>query len=218
MHDPMTVAFSIARPYPTISRLARTPDRRWRIGYTKFWTIAGRWELYWPDMVTVWHVDPSGYDSNEDCPYSGRWQWHVHHWRIQLPALQHLRRTLLTRCAWCGGPSRKWDRVNHSKQWDGERGPWWRGETGLYHADCTSISSAHAACACTDAEGAWDSELAGYPYGACMNCGKFRAWLPRDSRDSPTREVAALYQSIPAGRRDPAVTAQVQQLWRAYRN
>lgn len=174
MHDPMTVAFEIRRPWPSRSSLpaAGSGDVRWRIrlhhshhddcapngctgnpfpwwkprSYSSFWRLAGR-DFYWPPMVTVWHVEPGGADGLSVCGYrrdadgkkryTKAWHWHVHHWRLRFPPLQHLRRWLLTRCAGCGGKSRKGRMVNVSLSWDGPRGHWWQGEPGLYHVECT---------------------------------------------------------------------------------
>lgn len=113
MHDPMTVAFDLAIPLPRRGRRHRSLD-----------------------LVTIWHRDPSGGD---DTTCRGtRWQWHVHHWRLQVHSLQRLRRRLLTRCAWCDGRHTKADRVNCSLSWDGPKAPWWRGERGLYHLECSN--------------------------------------------------------------------------------
>lgn len=48
MHDPMTVAFTIPRPWPVKSGL-----------------IESHW--YWPDWVTIWHVDPETDGSDDSC-------------------------------------------------------------------------------------------------------------------------------------------------------
>lgn len=138
MHDPLTVAFEIRRPWPSpdsyrTKQAARTGER-WRVG-GPFWVLAGR-GLYWPALITVWHRDPSGYDDTT-CRRT-RWRLHVHHWRIQVPPLQQLRRRLLTRCARCGGRSVKGNPVNISHQWDGPRGRWWQGEPGLFHHGCSA--------------------------------------------------------------------------------
>lgn len=81
MHDPLSVAFELGR------------------------------------VFTVWHREPQGQNAGEVCiqahraqDANGNWRWvfhhawrfHVHHWKIQIPALQTLRRRLLTRCEWCG--------------------------------------------------------------------------------------------------------------------
>lgn len=141
MHDPMVVAFDIRRPWPQVRRLRKGDPQRTRRGLSWPFAYTGRRELYWPAVVTVWHVEPGGADALTVCGSRSRWQWHVHHWRIQVQPLQHLRRSLLTRCAHCGGRSVKGNRVNVSHSWDGERAPWWRGEVGLYHNACSAIVS-----------------------------------------------------------------------------
>ncbi|MDX2679284.1 hypothetical protein [Streptomyces soliscabiei] len=194
MHDPLTVAFEIRCPWPKAAdwrteQAART-GTRWNFG-SPFCVLAGR-GLYFPSLITVWHRDPSGYD---DTTCRGmRWQWHIHHWKIQVRPLQHLRRRLLTRCTWCHGRHRKGDAVNISHQWDGPRGHWWRGERGLYHRDCSLIRTAHATCVCT--EPVFDHD----GWGMCARCRRHRVigmepkWLER------ARELAA----VPHGRRTHA--------------
>lgn len=195
MHDPLTVAFEIRRPWPEIvdwrtEQAART-GTRWRIG-SPFWVLAGR-GLYWPSLITVWHRDPSGYD---DTTCRGtRWRWHTHHWRFQVRPLQDLRRWLLTRCAWCGGRSVKGDPVNHSHSWDGPRGRWWQGEPGLFHADCSSIKRAHSACVCAV------PVLDGGNYGRCAVCDRYRPFGFTADNLARARDL----QTIPhGGRRDDA--------------
>lgn len=196
----------------------------WRpSSYRAFWTLAGQgW--YWPPIVTIWHVEPGGHDSGEVCKhwrrvrnldgtwgssYSHGWKWHVHHWRIQMHPAQALRRWALTRCEWCRGRSIKGDQVNVSHQWDRESGPWWRGERGLYHHDCSSIASAHETCLCEDPR--LDKRLGGYAYGYCAKCRKFRPWKMGSSQLQRERMLAA----IPAGGRDAGVYALVCALARA---
>ncbi len=115
MHDPLVVAFEIRRPWPK-----RTPRRRY---------------YYWPSLITIWHAEPGGRDAFEVCKRSSHWRWHLHHWKIQIRPLQNLRRRLLTSCAECGRKGSP----NISHQWDRERSPWWRGERGLYHRECSSL-------------------------------------------------------------------------------
>lgn len=194
MHDPLTVAFEIRRPWPQAAdwrteQAART-GTRWQFG-SPYWVLAGR-GLYFPGLITVWHRDPSGYDSTT-CPmYPGRaWRFHIHHWRLQVHPLQALRRRLLTRCAWCHGRHRKGDPVCVSHSWDGPRGHWWQGEPGLFHADCSAIKEAHATCVCVRPVLAHDI------YGTCARCGLFRPFGFTDAELARARERAA----IPPGHR-----------------
>lgn len=194
MHDPLTVAFEIRRPWPkrdqwTTERSART-GVRWSFSGA-YCVIAGR-GVYWPCMITVWHRDPSGYDDTT-CRGS-RWQWHVHHWKIQVSPLQALCRRLLTRCTWCNGPHRKGDWVNISHSWDGPRARWWQGERGLYHRDCSLIKTAHATCVCVRAVLDHDT------YGQCARCSGHRSFGVTDEWLARARELAA----IPRGQRSAA--------------
>ncbi|UVF61047.1 hypothetical protein SEA_SAKAI_84 [Arthrobacter phage Sakai] len=214
MHDPMIVAFEIRRPWPQRSGF-RPSGKRWKVGASPFWTLAGT-EYYWPSFITVWHVDPSGHDAFHDCPRSSKWQWHVHHWRIQVSPLQQFRRWALTRCEWCNGRSRKGDLVNHSKQWHREKTPWWKGERGLFHSDCSTISNAHNQCVChLHVGGPWESNLSGCPYGLCATCGKFRGW----EKDKSPRDAAnRLMQTLPVGGRDDEVMRAIKGMWKVHRS
>lgn len=230
MHDPLVVAFEIRRPWPR--RDAQPPLRGagrfewqrhgpwWKPGsWSPFVTAFGR-RWYFPELLTVWHVEPGGHDSGEVCKhrvstrqpdgtwqhrYPHGWRWHVHHWRIQIPALQELRRRLLTRCAWCGGPSRKGDRVDCSHSWDGPRGRWWQGEPGLFHGDCSSIEHAHRSCVCAapilDNDG----------YGHCDRCDRYRGF----GASATTLAVHRIYGAVPAGQRDPEATRRVHEVVKA---
>lgn len=183
--------------------------------WTPFWTLAGR-GYYWPSMITVWHREPGGRDSGDVCRHYVRvpqpdgtyrtrvlhgWQWHVHHWRIQVGPLQSLRRTLLTRCSWCGGRHRKGDPVNVSHQWDAPRERWWRGEPGLYHHGCSMIQNAHRVCLCDHAAST------GRQYGACPDCGKLMSVT--DPHYYAVRRVLA---RVPAGERGLAELAEVERM------
>lgn len=191
----------------------------WRLGsYSTFWTVAGRgW--YWPSLITIWHVEPGGHDSGEVCRHYERvqqpdgtwtskmlrgWRWHVHHWRIQVHPLQKWRRRLLTRCTWCRGRSRKGDAVNVRNGGGRERTPWWSGERGLFHMDCSSIVSAHRMCLCADPI-CDNADSAGTPYGSCARCGRRRPFQASTALIDRMRLLA----SIPAGQRNPAVYARV---------
>jgi hypothetical protein len=190
MHDPLVVAFEIRRPWP--KRMAHPGGQPYR---------------YWPAIVTVWHREPRGRDSGEVCKHYRRWQgidgewhvkylhawkWHVHHWHLQVRPLQQLRRALLTRCAWCGGRSRKGDVVNYSHSWNGPRGHWWQGEPGLYHGDCSDIATAHRTCTCAD------PLLDHTGYGRCALCGRFRSYGAEPARLARAQRIR---ESVPVGKR-----------------
>lgn len=143
MHDPLTVAFTIRRPFPRretwTSGLRSEAERRWRAGWQANWRIAGR-TYHWPLLVTVWHRDPSGYDSTTCWPHKA-WRLHIHHWRLQIHPFQQARRRLLTRCTICGGRSTKAHPINLGT-WNGQRAPWYRGEANMRHMDCVGVSIA----------------------------------------------------------------------------
>ncbi|MEU1478928.1 hypothetical protein [Streptomyces sp. NPDC005760] len=205
MHDPMTVAFEIRSPWPKravwMTGQAARDGVRWRAGGA-FWVLAGH-GLYFPSLITVWHREPGSRDSLTVCGkrvqrkdgtwrYTRGWRWHIHHWRIQIPPLQLLRRRLLTRCAWCGGRSVKGDQVNISHQWNRARGHWWQGERGLFHQDCSLIQRAHSTCTCLM------PLLDERTYGRCSRCTKPRPYGTTPERVAHYRDLTA----IPAGQRE----------------
>lgn len=202
MHDPLVVAFEIRRPWPKRWRHASGPSWKWGYGRglrwrpSAFMNVAGV-RLYWPALVTVWHVEPGGADSGTVCTWTSHWRWHVHHWRFQVHPLQDLRRWALTRCEWCGGKSRKGGRVNVSRG-GRERAPWWRGELGLYHRECMSADTAWATCTC--ATPSLGEYAPGRPkdYGRCADCGRFRPWKLTPER---AQQAEQLRESVPVGAR-----------------
>lgn len=166
---------------------------RWHWFGTHAFVVWGKAFGFHP-LITVWHREPGGKDSGEVCKhyYSlhtkhewapdgevGKplyehfiiWTWklHVHHWRLQIHPYQNFRRRVLTRCAWCGGRSVKGDPVNISHQWDSPKKPWWQGEKGLFHHDCSTVERAHNMCLCAPE----DRVLEQWDYGHCQCCGKF---------------------------------------------
>lgn len=161
------------------------------------------------NWVDVWHVDPEDGDCFDTCPRDSHWQWHVHHWQVSFPRFREWRRWLFTRCEWCGGKSRKGDRVDIStSNW----GLWTPlhtsrfGTHGAMHSDCSSVASAHRHCLCDD------PGLSHGDYGQCAFCSGFRAW--RSGVTDADRMLAAL----PAGSRIPeAMKPELKRLWKAAR-
>ncbi len=184
MHDPLTMVFQIRAP-----RLRPRKDA---------WNRRSRWT--WA-VATVWHRDPSGYDSTT-CRILDHWK-HVPHWRLQMGLWQTFRRRWVDRCAWCGTGSAKGDPVNISHQWDAPKRPWWR-HTDCFHRDCSAIERAHRNCTCS-VPTMWHYRA----YGDCLECGKYRPW----HRTPVSFETNQILASIPTGQRDPAKYAQAQQLW-----
>ena len=158
MHDPMTVAFEIRRPWPQRSRSsdAKPGAPRWQArfqhwtwrhplrGWRAFWTIAGR-GYWWPSVLTVWHVEPRGHDSGEVCKHwrdgkvDNRWRWHVRHWHIQIPLRDKIHRFVFERCIECGTRF-PWGYAPISHQWsDGPTRREWRIVKRAYHHPCSSL-------------------------------------------------------------------------------
>ena len=191
MHDPDVLVFDI-----------RSPRRK--NGYRK-------------PLVNVWHHEPGGRDSGEVCKHYIRhqepdgtwkgepvsaWKWHVHHYRIQAAPLQAIRRSLLTRCAWCGGRSTKGNPANISHQWHALRRRWWKGELGLYHHDCSPVATARNGCSC-------EHPITTDRWGECARCGQRlygRSDLQREANriliemvpehTAPTPEVMSLVRNL----------------------
>lgn len=216
MHDPMVVAYEIRRPWPQIRRIH---DARPRGIRGPFWRF-GNVELYWPGLITIWHVEPAGADAFEICKHTTRWQWHVHHWRLQLHPWQKFKRWAFQRCQWCGGRSRRGDYVNVSMGWESQKADhWWQSTPGVFHHDCISIHQAHRTCACSLLEGGpWAHNGASGPWGTCSACGGFRAMRSRLDDEYDVRSFTTeLLRTIPKGERNPATTKLVSLLWKEHR-
>jgi hypothetical protein len=147
MHDPLTVAFEIRRPWPKVHALRPRPDGKpHKTISLPFVRVLGR-EFYFPGLIVVWHRDPEKGGDDDSCRHD--WQkrygfkrsfWvytlHVHHWHIQVCPAQAFRRWLLTRCAGCGRRFR-YGYSPISYAWDPPRRSfidrWTHGEEGLFH-------------------------------------------------------------------------------------
>lgn len=68
-------------------------------------------------------------------PWYRHARWHVWHWQIQIHAVQAFKRWAFSRCAKCGSRFR-WGYAPVSYGWHGGGPRWFRGEPGVYHADC----------------------------------------------------------------------------------
>lgn len=217
MHDPLVVAWELRRPWPR-GNPRPDPQRRWGRPSCGFATLAGR-RFYFPSLVTVWHREPGGADALSVCrpwrtddagkrQWTNRWRWHVHHWKLQVQPLQALRRRLLTRCAWCGQRSGgRGDVVNVRIGWDGPETPWWKGEQGLRHAECSSAYLAWNTCTCVQPDlGLEPVSLRPREYGRCQRCGRQRAWNQSAYRST---QAEAWRARVPEGMRPTARTRAV---------
>lgn len=163
MHSPEALAFSIRSPFPSMRRKVRDDQPQWKspiyfrngkLRTSCFMTLAGH-EFYFDSWVDVWHYEPNGADSGTICKtkwYKDRhgqqrakqtWKWHFWHYKVSFSLLYKWRRHLFTRCAECGGPSRKGHMVNHSDNgwYGGPKIPFWCGEINMYHSECMSKMS-----------------------------------------------------------------------------
>ena len=165
MHSPEVLAFHIRSPFPTRMNKKKLPPeaQQWKspfywskgrgLRFSPFMHLAGR-EFHFEDIAMIWHIEPGGKDALTVCErrwkdaegkwhYSKAWRWHIWHWQVSPSLLYKWRRRLFTRCAYCGGPSRKGSVVNVSDGgWDGApKTPLWCGEIQLYHSKCHAIIS-----------------------------------------------------------------------------
>lgn len=216
MHDPMFVAFSVRRPWPQKAGgpTPKGPRWEWRPG-SPFATVAGR-RLYFPGLVTVWHNEPGGRDSGEVCGYPHGWalRKHLSHLSLQVHPLQAFRRWAFTRCSWCGGPSRKGDYINlRAPGGLAEKGrkhlPWWAGEQGLLHRDCSTVADGWRHCVCPEPDLRQDAR--GYGWSWCSLCGKSR-WN-EDPEDKTAIYLLIRRRSNRGERPDPELIAEVRAMW-----
>lgn len=162
MHDPMVVAHEIPFPLPQRVSWRERSGRRWGFDVSRRTNPENLGERTYPwwrpkgytlrlagrayglgSLATIWHVEPGGRDALTVCSVwkdgkrTTRWKWHVHHWHLQVHALQSVRARLFDRCAECGRKGRP----NFSHQWDGPGIGWrkWRSRPGLYHYECSSL-------------------------------------------------------------------------------
>ena len=161
MHSPEVVAWDIPRPWPEIRNQRPHATHRW-----PFVELFGR-ELYFPSLITIWHIEPNGEDALQGKRRGTRWKWHIHHWQIQFVPWRTFRRRFLTRCGWCGEKDRS-GAINHSYGYVDDPSRWWQGEQGNFHAECLSAHSAHRICGC--AVSVTDVVRSGH---TCKTCGKF---------------------------------------------
>lgn len=80
------------------------------------------------DIVLAWVA-------RQDRPWWKHPRWHLHHWRVQVHALQNFKRWAFSRCASCGGRF-PWGYAPTSSSWSGGGPRWFRSETHVHHHDC----------------------------------------------------------------------------------
>lgn len=145
MHDPMVVVFRLSRPWPQRPRRLSRTKARFKTHFP-FVRKFG-WQLYFPPMVTFWHVEPGDADSGKVCghhPHAGaarlRWIWrHRGHLSVQVHGWQMLCRRIWSRCAECGKPFRGDNRMVIGT-WNGDGGPGWRKrERDVRHERCAAL-------------------------------------------------------------------------------
>jgi len=141
MHSPEVLAFRVKSPFWRTLKFANGTKHRVH-----------------NSIIEIWHIEPGNKDALTVCKnkiyddegnfvrFTRSWAWHIHHWQISPTILYKWRRRLFTRCAECGGPSRKGKQVNHSNAgWDGApKTPLWCSEIKLYHSECLAKVSARA--------------------------------------------------------------------------
>jgi hypothetical protein len=76
-----------------------------------------------------------GWILREKQPWYKHARWHVHHWKIQVPAISKFKRWAFSRCCKCG-KGFKWGYVVTTNNWHGTGPLWFRSEQSVYHGDC----------------------------------------------------------------------------------
>lgn len=66
MHDPMTVAFEIRRPWPKKAKTEAGRKRDKKLYSRRFW-----FDGHLPSIATIWHVDPEKKGSDDSCGWFG---------------------------------------------------------------------------------------------------------------------------------------------------
>jgi len=72
-------------------------------------------------------------------------RWHIHHWKIQIHALQNLKRWLFSKCTGCGNRFR-WGFAPSCTEWDSDGPRWFKSETNVYCDKC------HPSAACLESK------------------------------------------------------------------
>lgn len=167
MHDPLTVVWEIKSPFwrtlgrdihrawryhpPLVTIWHRDPgvggDEDSCDWFSRRLTKANGW---WPVDIDELHGLPS--EARRAVEYVwfrwrhqlGRrrwWQsprWHVHHWKIQIHAVQALKRWAFSRCSACGRRF-TWGYAPVSHVWGSDGPQWFRSETNVFHCECSSV-------------------------------------------------------------------------------
>lgn len=70
-------------------------------------------------------------------------RWHIHHWKIQIHAINDFKRWAFSRCATCGRGFGMGASVI-TNTWDSDGPRWFRGERDVHHMDCHAKGNANA--------------------------------------------------------------------------
>lgn len=173
MHSPEVLAFRVKSPFWRTLKFANGTKRRVH-----------------DSIIEIWHIEPGNKDALTVCRdritdkdgkfvrFTNGWKWHINHWKISPNILYKWRRRLFTRCAECGGPSRKGNVVNHSDQGFGghAKTPLWCGEVHLFHSECLSkITKAR------------NEQLHNHEKATCYTCsGKASSKINRNKKPATT--------------------------------
>ena len=74
-----------------------------------------------------------------DRPWYKHPRWHVWHWKIQVHAIQKLKRWMFSRCELCGKRF-GYGECPVSNSWNGTGPLWFRSEKHVRHGDCNGVS------------------------------------------------------------------------------
>lgn len=84
-----------------------------------------------------------GWILRAECPWYKNPLFHIHHWEVQCPPLQKLRKYLFDRCQHCGGRFGYNESV-HSNYWHVKVSGWFKSRENVYHGHC--LGSTIPAC------------------------------------------------------------------------
>lgn len=199
MHDPSALALSVRLPIP--SRISKTRSERRGLSWP-FLRVGGYEAYFGHDLVDVWHEEPGGADSGTVCRDRHLWT-HLSHLRLRFPPLIRLRRRLLTTCEWCGELGDRRNPVNVSHGWYGDerdgKAPWWVGDRGCYHRECSTVADAHRQCVCETPALATAAPGVRVNWGTCTGCGN-----AVDYRQAEFREARRAARRAGRGHRRPS--------------
>lgn len=142
------------------------------------WSVAWKWHVIHLDPKTLSFTKGWGRNHRFGVAVAASVPVPIKGWSIQFSPWQSFVRWAFTRCAWCGGRSRRGDTINlHIGGWEESSKPprfrFYRGERNLVHMDCGTAKSLAKVCACEKPTRDDDASHRGYAWMVCT-CGGTR--------------------------------------------